>query len=355
VWLRPVPAQEQRCEGAARHLDGVWDDDVSARVDTALRATGVSYAADVSERTRTALDGYALAWTKAHTSACEATAQGEQSDQMLDRRMQCLDDRRRSLSALGVAALISAIYIGLPLEAVLLKGWDGVDDFALLAIPFFVFAGALMAEGGMARRLVAFANIFVGWVRGGLAMVNILASMFFGGISGSAVADTSSIGSIMIPMMKKQGYEDHFAVNVTIASATQGIIIPPSHNAIIYAWATGGTVSIILFTMFAPPLAEVGSSWADPPPESSRRSSAAATRSRFSLSASMSLRRGRSSARNTRSMAPSSTPSQSLRASWRASRIRPASSSRARIARRTFFWISPRPSEASPTPFLSAP
>jgi tripartite ATP-independent transporter DctM subunit len=147
--------------------------------------------------------------------------------------------------ALGLAALLSAFYIGIPLEAVFLKVSDGVDEFSLLAIPFFVFAGALMAEGGMARRLVAFANIFVGFMRGGLAMVNILASMFFGGISGSAVADTSSIGSIMIPMMKKEGYEDHFAVNVTISSATQGIIIPPSHNAIIYAFAAGGSVSII--------------------------------------------------------------------------------------------------------------
>ena len=146
--------------------------------------------------------------------------------------------------ALGIAALVTAFFIGLPLEAVLLKVSDGVDDFALLAIPFFVFAGALMAEGGMAWRLVAFANIFVGFMRGGLAMVNVLASMFFGGISGSAVADTSSIGSIMIPMMKKQGYEDHFSVNVTITSATQGIIIPPSHNAIIYTYAAGGTISI---------------------------------------------------------------------------------------------------------------
>ena len=81
-------------------------------------------------------------------------------------------------------------------------------------------------------------------MRGGLAMVNVLASMFFGGISGSSVADTSSIGSIMIPMMRKQGYDDHFCVNITITSATQGIIIPPSHNAIIYAYAAGGTVSI---------------------------------------------------------------------------------------------------------------
>ena len=146
--------------------------------------------------------------------------------------------------ALGLAAIITAIYVGLPLEAVLLKVSDGVDDFALLAIPFFVFAGALMAEGGMARRLIAFANIFVGFLRGGLAMVNILASMFFGGISGSAIADTSSIGSIMIPMMRKQGYPDHFAVNVTITSSVQGIIIPPSHNAIIYTYAAGGTISI---------------------------------------------------------------------------------------------------------------
>ncbi len=146
--------------------------------------------------------------------------------------------------ALGISAFATAAYVGLPLEAILLKLSDGVDNFSLLAIPFFVLAGALMAEGGMAWRLVAFANIFVGFMRGGLAMVNVLASMFFGGISGSAVADTSSIGSIMIPMMKKQGYDDHFSVNITITSATQGIIIPPSHNAIIYTYAAGGTISI---------------------------------------------------------------------------------------------------------------
>jgi tripartite ATP-independent transporter DctM subunit len=146
--------------------------------------------------------------------------------------------------ALGVAAVAAALFVGLPLEAVLLKVSDGVDDFALLAIPFFVLAGALMAEGGIAWRLVAFANIFVGFLRGGLALVNVLASMFFGGISGSAIADTTSIGSIMIPMMKRQGYDDHFSVNITITSATQGIIIPPSHNAIIYAYAAGGTISI---------------------------------------------------------------------------------------------------------------
>ncbi|MBL6928499.1 MAG: TRAP transporter large permease [Rhodospirillales bacterium] len=153
--------------------------------------------------------------------------------------------------ALGAMALVMAYYISpenMP-TAILLKASDGVDEFALLAIPFFVFAGALMAEGGMAWRLVAFAQIFVGWLRGGLAMVNVLASMFFGGISGSAVADTSSIGSILIPMMKKEGYSDAFSVNVTISSATQGIIIPPSHNAIIYSWAAGGTVSVAALFM----------------------------------------------------------------------------------------------------------
>jgi tripartite ATP-independent transporter DctM subunit len=146
--------------------------------------------------------------------------------------------------AIGVAALLAAWWVGIPLEAVLLKVSDGVDNFSLLAIPFFVFAGAIMAEGGIAIRLVNFANIFVGFIRGGLAMVNILASMFFGGISGSSVADTSSIGSIMIPMMKRQGYDDAFSVNVTITSSTQGIVIPPSHNAVIYSYAAGGTVSI---------------------------------------------------------------------------------------------------------------
>ena len=146
--------------------------------------------------------------------------------------------------ALGLSAVATALFIGIPLEAVWLKVSDGVDNFALLAIPFFVFAGALMAEGGIARRLVAFANIFVGFLRGGLAMVNVLTSMFFGGISGSSIADVSSIGSIMIPMMREQGYEDHFSVNITITSAVQGIIIPPSHNVIIYSYAAGGTISI---------------------------------------------------------------------------------------------------------------
>jgi tripartite ATP-independent transporter DctM subunit len=146
--------------------------------------------------------------------------------------------------ALGLAALAGALYIDIPLEAVMLKISDGVSKFSLLAIPFFVLAGAIMAEGGMARRLVAFANVLVGFIRGGLSLVNVLASTFFGAISGSSVADTASIGSVMIPRMVKAGYPRVFATNVTVCGSVQAILIPPSHNAVIYSLAAGGTISI---------------------------------------------------------------------------------------------------------------
>ena len=146
--------------------------------------------------------------------------------------------------ALGLAALAAAAWVDIPLEAVILKISDGTDDFALLAIPFFVLAGAIMAEGGMAARLVNLARIFVGMIRGGLALVNILASSLFGCISGSSVADTASIGSVMIPQMVKAGYPRVFATNVTICGSVQALLIPPSHNAVIYALAAGGTVSV---------------------------------------------------------------------------------------------------------------
>src|SRR5213076_3334173 len=146
--------------------------------------------------------------------------------------------------ALGLAALIAALYVDIPLEAVMLKISDGTDDFALLAIPFFVLAGAIMAEGGMAARLVNLARVFVGFIRGGMAIVNILASTLFGCISGSSVADTASIGSVMIPQMIKQGYPRVFATNVTICGSVQALMIPPSHNAVIYSVAAGGTISV---------------------------------------------------------------------------------------------------------------
>jgi tripartite ATP-independent transporter DctM subunit len=146
--------------------------------------------------------------------------------------------------ALGLAAIAAALWIDLPLEAVMLKVSDGTDDFALLAIPFFILAGAIMGEGGMAERLVNLAKIFVGWIRGGLALVNILASTLFGCISGSSVADTASIGSVMIPQMIRNGYPRLFAVNVTVAGSLQPLLIPPSHNAVIYSLAAGGFISI---------------------------------------------------------------------------------------------------------------
>jgi tripartite ATP-independent transporter DctM subunit len=121
----------------------------------------------------------------------------------------------------------------------------------MLTIPFFVLAGAIMAEGGMARRLVAFANVLVGLlrIRGGLSAVNVLATTFLSGISGSAVADTSAIGSVMIPQMEKTGYPRVFATNVTISASVQALLVPPSHNAVIYSLATGGTISIISLFM----------------------------------------------------------------------------------------------------------
>ena len=146
--------------------------------------------------------------------------------------------------ALGLAAIAAALWVDIPLEAVMLKISDGTDDFALLAIPFFVLAGGIMAEGGMATRLINLAKVFVGFIRGGLALVNILASTLFGAISGSSVADTASIGSVMIPQMVKAGYPRVFATNVTICGSVQALMIPPSHNAVIYSLAAGGTISV---------------------------------------------------------------------------------------------------------------
>jgi tripartite ATP-independent transporter DctM subunit len=146
--------------------------------------------------------------------------------------------------ALGLSAILTAVWIDLPLEAIMIKTSDGMDDFPLLAIPFFILAGAIMAEGGMAERIINLAKVFVGFLRGGLALVNILASTMFGAISGSSVADTASIGSVMIPQMIKNGYPRLFAVNVTISGSLQPLLIPPSHNAVIYSLAAGGTVSV---------------------------------------------------------------------------------------------------------------
>ncbi len=142
--------------------------------------------------------------------------------------------------SLLISATLSAVYFNVPLVIIAQKMVKGVESSSLMAIPFFILAGEIMGAGGISKRLIGFSDALVGHVRGGLAQVNVLASMFFGGISGSAVADTSSIGAMMIPMMKDSGYDDDYSVAVTVTSSCQGVIIPPSHNMIIYSLAAGG-------------------------------------------------------------------------------------------------------------------
>ncbi|GFM49827.1 TRAP transporter large permease [Pseudomonas capsici] len=146
--------------------------------------------------------------------------------------------------ALGLSALIGAWWIEIPFDALMIQVAGGVNKFSLLAIPFFVLAGAIMAEGGMSRRLVAFAGVLVGFVRGGLSLVNIVASTFFGAISGSSVADTASVGSVLIPEMERKGYPRDFSTAVTVSGSVQALLTPPSHNSVLYSLAAGGTVSI---------------------------------------------------------------------------------------------------------------
>lgn len=138
------------------------------------------------------------------------------------------------------STLLTVWYMDIPLPVVGQQMIQGVNSYSLLAIPFFILTGQIMGEGGLAIRLVNLANLAVGRIKGGLALVNSVACMFFGNISGSAVADASSIGSVMIPMMIKKGYDPDYAVGVTISSAIQGVVVPPSHNLVLYSIAAGG-------------------------------------------------------------------------------------------------------------------
>lgn len=150
---------------------------------------------------------------------------------------------------LGISAFATVLYMGLPPMVVFQRLNSGVSVFALMAIPFFIFAGELMVRGDIARRLVALAGGLVGHLRGGLGQVNISASVLFGGISGSAAADASAIGGLMVPQMKARGYGADYAVNITVVSSIIALLIPPSHNLIIYSIAGGGRISIAdLFT-----------------------------------------------------------------------------------------------------------
>lgn len=150
---------------------------------------------------------------------------------------------------LGVASFVTILYLGLPPLVVFQRMASGVSVFVLMAIPFFIYAGDLMVRGGIASRLVNFAAALVGHLRGGLGQVGIISSILFGGISGSAVADASAIGGLMIPQMRKRGYGADYAVNVMVTASIIALLIPPSHNLIIYSISAGGRLSIAdLFT-----------------------------------------------------------------------------------------------------------
>jgi len=138
-----------------------------------------------------------------------------------------------------LSSILTVIYLDLPIMVVAQSMAKGVQSMALLTIPLFILAGEIMSEGGISKRMVKLANALVGRLRGGLAMVDVLACMFFGGVSGSCVADVSAIGAIMIPMMKQKGYDKDYAVGITISGAVQGVLVPPSHNMILYSIAAG--------------------------------------------------------------------------------------------------------------------
>ena len=142
--------------------------------------------------------------------------------------------------AVALSSVLCLLSQGLPLSAVCQQMVKGISSFSLMAVPFFIVMGSLMGTGGISEKLIALANACVGWMRGGMAMVNIVASYFFGGISGSAAADTASLGTILIPMMVDQGYDADFSTAVTITSSCEGLLVPPSHNMVIYATTAGG-------------------------------------------------------------------------------------------------------------------
>lgn len=146
--------------------------------------------------------------------------------------------------AIGLASIATIAFEDLPIAVAFQQMTSGMNAFSFLAIPFFIFTGELMLYGGIADRIVNFAKSMVGHVRGGLGMSNVVACTIFGGVSGSPVADVSAMGSVMIPMMKREGYHADYAVNVTTHAALVGALMPTSHNIIIYTLAAGGKVSI---------------------------------------------------------------------------------------------------------------
>jgi tripartite ATP-independent transporter DctM subunit len=151
--------------------------------------------------------------------------------------------------SIGLASVATVLYSGMPIAIVFQKMVGGMQIFSFLAIPFFVFAGELMLYGGIAQRIVRFANSLVGHVRGGLGMSNVVGCTLFGGVAGSPVADVSAMGSVMIPLMKKEGYDADYAVNVTTHAALVGALMPTSHNLIIFTLATTGIASVSVLSL----------------------------------------------------------------------------------------------------------
>ena len=149
---------------------------------------------------------------------------------------------------LAIASLCTALFMGIPILIVFQQINAGFNSMAMIAIPLFIFAGELMMRGGIADRMIAFAGSLVGHLRGGLGQVNIVSSVLLSGISGSAIADASAIGGIMVPQMVKRGYKATYAVNVTITSAIVTLLMPPSPNMILYSIAGGGISIVELFT-----------------------------------------------------------------------------------------------------------
>jgi tripartite ATP-independent transporter DctM subunit len=146
--------------------------------------------------------------------------------------------------ALLSASLATLIYLGLPPVVLVQQTVSGAGTASLIAIPLFIFAGEIMLRGGISERLIALASALVGHLRGGLGQVSVLSSLFFGGVSGSAIADVSAIGGAMIPQMVARGFDRDFAVNVTMTASLVALLVPPSHNLILYSASAGGGISI---------------------------------------------------------------------------------------------------------------
>lgn len=152
--------------------------------------------------------------------------------------------------AIGVASLIDFFYLGINPMQMALKFVSNLNSYTLMAVPFFILMGELMSRGGISDRLIVLSRELVGWIRGGLAMVNIVASAFFGAVSGSSSADCASFGPILIPMMEQEGYDRDFSTCVTMASSVEGILIPPSQNMVIYSLAAVGVTTISIGQLF---------------------------------------------------------------------------------------------------------